>query len=98
MQEVISGPEIGRVVAVFVLVAALAVAAGLALRRVLPRVTGAALQGNALRIVERTSLGPGTRVHLLHVEGERGLVAENRTGVAIAVPRKPAAHETSGQS
>ena len=85
MQEVISAPEIGRVVAVFVLVAALAVVAGVVLRRLLPKFTGASLAGNVVRIVERTNLGPGTRVHLLQIEGEKVLVAENRSGLAIAV-------------
>jgi len=95
MQEIISAPEIGRVVAVFVLVAALAVVAGVALRRVLPRFTGGSPAGNAVRIVERTNLGPGTRVHLLQIEGEKVLVAENRSGLAIAVLGKSGA---AGQS
>jgi flagellar biogenesis protein FliO len=91
MQEVISGPDIGRVVAVFTVVAALAVVAGLALRKVLPKFTGVPLAGSAVRIVERANLGPGTRVHLLQVEGERVLVAESRSGLAITVLGKSSA-------
>jgi flagellar biogenesis protein FliO len=94
MQEIVSGPEIGRVVAVFTLVAALAVVAGLALRRVLPRFTGVQLAGSALRVVERANLGPGTRVHLLQIEGEKVLVAESRSGLAITVLGKSG---TTGQ-
>lgn len=85
MQDVISASEIGRVAAAFVIVAALAVAAAVALRRILPKLTGVPLAGNAVRILERVNLGPGTRMHLVQVEGERVLVAENRSGLAIAV-------------
>lgn len=84
-QDVIAVPGIGRVVAAFVIVAALAIAAAVALRRVLPKFTGVPLAGSAVRVLERTNLGPGTRIHLVQVEGEKVLVAENRTGLAIAV-------------
>jgi flagellar biogenesis protein FliO len=84
-QDVISTPGIGRVVAAFVIVAALAVGAAMALRRVLPRFTGVPLTGNTVRILERANLGAGTRAHLVQVEGEKLLVVENRTGLAIAV-------------
>jgi flagellar biogenesis protein FliO len=84
-QDVIAVPGIGRVAVAFVIVAALAVAAGVALRRVLPKFTGVPLAGSAVRVLERTNLGPGTRIHLVQVEGEKVLVAENRSGLAIAV-------------
>lgn len=78
-------PGFGRVAAAFVIVAALAVAAVVTLRRVLPKVTGVPLGGKALRILDRANLGPGTRVHLVQVEGAKVLVAESRSGVAITV-------------
>lgn len=84
-QDVISVPGIGRVVAAFVIVAALAVAAAVTLRRVMPKFTGVPLLGNAVRVLERTNLGSGTRVHLVQVDGEKVLVAESRSGLAIAV-------------
>jgi flagellar biogenesis protein FliO len=84
-QDVISTPGIGRVAVAFVIVAALAVGAAMALRRALPKLTGVPLTGNTVRILERANLGPGTRAHLVQVEGEKLLVVENRTGLAIAV-------------
>jgi hypothetical protein len=84
-QDVISTPGIGRVAAAFVIVAVLAIGAAMALRRVLPKFTGVPLTGNTVRILERANLGPGTRAHLVQVEGEKVLVVENRTGLAVAV-------------
>lgn len=89
-QDIIQAPGIGRVVAAFVIVAALAVAAVVTLRRVLPRMTGVPLSGKALRILDRVSLGPGARVHLVQVEDQKVLVAESRSGVTIAVLGKTA--------
>ena len=84
--DVITAAGVIRVVVVFAIVAVLGVAIILGLRRVLPRVSGAALGGGgALRIVERTNLGPATRVHLVQVDGERILVAESRTSLAMVV-------------
>jgi flagellar biogenesis protein FliO len=89
-QDIIQAPGIGRVVAAFVIVAALAVVAVVALRRVLPKMTGVPLSGTALRILDRANLGPGTRVHLVQVEDEKVLIAESRSGVTIAVLGKTA--------
>jgi flagellar biogenesis protein FliO len=89
-QDIIQAPGLGRVAAAFIIVAALAVAAVVALRRVLPRMTGVPLSGKALRILDRANLGPGTRVHLVQVEDEKVLVAESRGGVTIAVLGKTA--------
>ncbi len=84
-QDVIAVPGIGRIAAAFVIVVALAIAWAATLRRVLPKFTGVPLAGSALRVLDRASLGPGTRVHLVQVEGEKVLVAENRSSLAIAV-------------
>lgn len=84
-RDIIQAPGIGRVVAAFVIVAALAVAAVVTLRRVLPKMTGVPISGKALRILDRANLGPGTRVYLVQVEGEKVLVAESRTSVCVAV-------------
>jgi flagellar biogenesis protein FliO len=84
-QDIVAVPGIGRVVVVFLLVAALAVAAAVVLRRMLPKITGVTLGGNALRVLERTNLSPATRLHLVQVEGEKLLVAENRNGLAVVV-------------
>ena len=84
-RDIIQAPGIGRVVAAFVIVAALAVAAVVTLRRVLPKMTGVPVSGKALRILDRANLGPATRLHLVEVEGEKVLVAESRSGVTIAV-------------
>ena len=89
-QDIIQAPGIGRVMGAFVIVAALAVAAVVTLRRVLPKMTGVPLSGKALRILDRVSLGPGTRVHLVQVEDEKVLVAESRSGVTIVVLGKTA--------
>jgi flagellar biogenesis protein FliO len=83
--DVITAGGIVRVIIAFAVVAALGVAVIVGLRRVLPRVAGAPLGNGALRIVERTSLGPATRVHLVQVDGERILVAESRTALAMVV-------------
>lgn len=84
-QDIVAVPGIGRVIVVFLLVAALAVAAAVVLRRVLPRLTGVTIGGNTLRILERTNLSPATRIHLVQVDGERLLVAENRHALAVVV-------------
>jgi flagellar biogenesis protein FliO len=84
-RDIIQAPGIGRVVAAFVIVAALAVAAVVTLRRVLPKMTGVAISGQGLRVLDRANLGPGTRVYLVQVEGEKVLVAESRSSVTIAV-------------
>lgn len=84
-QDVIAVPGFGRVIVAFVIVAALAVAAAAVLRRVLPKFTGTPLAGSTIRILERANLGPGTRLHVVQVEGEKVLVAENRNSLTVVV-------------
>lgn len=84
-RDIIQAPGVGRVAVAFVIVAALAVAAIVTLRRVLPKMTGVQLSGEVLRVLARANLGPGTRVYLLEVEGGKALIAESRSGVSIAV-------------
>jgi flagellar biogenesis protein FliO len=83
--DVITGAGIVRVIVAFVLVAALGVAAIAMLRRFLPRFAGSPLASGTLRVVERTSLGPATRVHVVQVDDERILVAETRGALAMVV-------------
>jgi flagellar biogenesis protein FliO len=80
--DVVQMPGIGRVIFAFLLVAALAVAIIFALRKVLPRI-GATLPGSALRVVDRANVNAGLRVHVVEIEGERVLIAESRSGVAL---------------
>ena len=83
--DVITAAGVVRVIVAFVIVAALGVAAIVMLRRFLPRFSGAPLAGGAMRVVERASLGPATRVHLVQVDGERILVAESRSALTMVV-------------
>lgn len=84
-EDVVTAAGIVRVVIAFVIVAVLGIAAVAMLRRVMPRFSGAPLAGSVLRVVERANLGPATRVHLVQVDGERILVAENRGGLTMVV-------------
>lgn len=83
--DVVTVTGIVRVIVAFIVVAALGIAAIAVLRRFLPRLSGAPLAGSALRVMERASLGPATRVHLVQVDGERILVAESRSALAMVV-------------
>ncbi len=90
--DVVTAAGVFRVIIAFAIVAALGVAAIVMLRRFLPRLSGAPLAGGALRVVERASLGPATRVHLVQVDGERILVAESRTALSMVVLGRTSSH------
>ncbi len=81
--DIVTAPSIVRVVLVFLLMAAIAVGAAYAVRRYSPKFANTLAQRGPLRIVERTALTGGLRVHLVEVDGERILIAEGRSGVSM---------------
>jgi flagellar biogenesis protein FliO len=83
--DVLEFPSIGRVIFAFVLAAALAFGVAFALRRILPKF-GKALPGSSrLKVLDRLHLNNSLRVHLVEVENERVLVAENRSAITMVV-------------
>ena len=81
--DIVTMPSMGRVIFSFLLTAAIAVGVAYALRRYLPKFTGALAQGGSLRVIERSVLNGGLRLHLVETGGERILIAENRTGISM---------------
>lgn len=96
--DVVALPGVGRVIVVFLLITGLAVAAVYILRRYSPGfVTGLKRQG-PLQVLDRAVLNPGLRVHLVESEGERVLIAESRSGIAMLSLRGTAKNEIRGDS
>lgn len=91
-EEVVTGAGIGRVALGFILVAGLAVAVVVGLKRYLLRFGGVSAGGNQLRMLARIAPGGTLRLHLVEVESEKVLVAESRNGVALVV--LPAGRQT----
>ena len=83
--DVVQVPGAGRVVLVFLIVAALAVGAAFVLRRVLPRLPGGYAQDSRIKLVARSTPTPGMRVHLLQVDEQRVLLAEHRGTLSMVV-------------
>jgi hypothetical protein len=81
--DIVTAPSIARVVFVFLLMAGIAVGAAYAVRRYSPKFTSALAQRGPVRVIERTALHGGLRMHLVEVDGERILIAEARTGVSM---------------
>ena len=90
--DIISAPGIGRVALVFLLTCALAVAAILVLRRYLPKVSSTLLASGQMKVVDRTMLLGGTRVHLLEIGEHRIVIADGRNGLALSVLSKTTDH------
>ena len=75
-------PGLGRVVLVLVAMVALAVAVALALRRFWPPAVLPA--GGALRVRAQLSLGSHLKLHFVEAGSTTVIVAEGRSGIAIA--------------
>jgi len=97
-RDIVELPSIGRVIAVFILVAAMAVGIAYLLRRYSPNLARGISQGSALRVIDRSTLNAGLRVHLIEVEGERILVAENRSGVSMLQLRRQPRDQGTGSA
>lgn len=89
--DVIAAPSLGRVLLVFVVVAALGVVAITALKRLLPRFAPALAPSPTVQVLERATLAPGLRVHVLQLDGEKVLLAEKRDAVALVALGKSTA-------
>lgn len=90
-RDIVEMPSMGRVIFVFLLIAGLAVGAAYALRRYSPNFArGLMQQQGPIRVIDRATLNAGLRVHLVEVDGERLLIAENRTGLSMMQLRAPA--------
>lgn len=83
--DMVEVPGVGRVILVFLIVAALAVGAVFMLRRVLPRLPGGYAPDSRIRIVARAMPASGVRVHLLQVDEQRVLLAEQRGTLSMIV-------------
>ena len=84
--DAIGLPTIGRVLVAFVIAAVLAVAAGLVLRRWVPKFTGSMFAaGGSLRVLERLQLGGDLRVHLVQTEHGKVLITAHRNSIAVVV-------------
>lgn len=81
--DIVTGPGIVRVVFVFLLMAAIAVGVAYAVRRYSPKFANALVQRGPLRVIDRTALHGGLRVHLVEADGERIVIAEGRAGVSM---------------
>ena len=81
--DIVTMPSIGRVILSFLLTAAIAVGVAYALRRYLPKFTSGLTQGGSLRVIDRSVLNGGLRLHLVETGGERILIAENRAGISM---------------
>jgi flagellar biogenesis protein FliO len=97
-QDIVELPSMGRVIFVFLLVAGLAVGVAYALRRYSPNFARGLVQQGPLRVIDRANLNPGLRVHLVEVDGERLLIAENRTGISMLQLRSPAQSSAKSES
>lgn len=97
-RDIVELPSVGRVIFVFLIVAGLAVGAAFALRRYSPKFASGLSQSGSLRVLERSSLNAGLRVHLIEIEGERIVVAENRSGVSLLQLRRPPQNPDKGSS
>jgi hypothetical protein len=85
-------PGIGKVLLAFVIAATLAFAAGVVLRRLAPKFTGAMFAGGgSLRVLERLQLGSDLRVHLVEVERSKILITAHRNSISVVVLESPAA-------
>jgi flagellar biogenesis protein FliO len=81
----LSFPSVARIALGFVVSAALALGIALVLRHVLPKLGGRTATSSRLRLLDRIHLSSTVRAHLLEVEGERVLVAENRGAITMVV-------------
>lgn len=81
--DIVTGPSIARVAFIFLLMVALTVGAAYAVRRYSPKFANALAQRGPLRVVDRTALHGGLRVHLIEADGERIVIAEGRAGVSM---------------
>ena len=82
-QDVIGAAGIVRVLIGFIVVAGLAVAAVFMLKRALPKLGGTLAAGGSLRVIERASISPGLRVHVVQYRDEKFLLAESRNALAM---------------
>lgn len=83
--DAIEVPGAGRVAVVFLFAAALAVGAAFVVRRMLPKWSGGLMTDGSIEVVGRIAPANGVRVHLLQVDGQRVLLAENRSALALVV-------------
>lgn len=81
--DIVTMPSIGRVILAFLLTAGIAVAVAYALRRYMPKFTSGLTPSGSLRVLDRTVLNGGLRLHLVEAGGERILIAENRAGISM---------------
>ncbi len=84
-QDLVTAPSVGRVVLVFVIISAIAVALIVALRRYLPQFGGPMTGAGQIRVIDRAALLGGARVHLVEIGEQKLVVAESRNGIAITL-------------
>lgn len=82
-QDIVQLPSLWRVTFVFLLIAGLAIAAAYGLRRFSPKFARGLAQSGSLRVIDRTQVNAGLRVHLVEADGARILIAEHRAGISM---------------
>jgi hypothetical protein len=91
-------PSLGRIVFVFVLIAALAVATVVVLRRFWPALLRRKNSASGIRPLDRTSISATLTVHVVEVEGVKMLIAEGSRGIAVVPLPAPRASTSSGNT
>jgi flagellar biogenesis protein FliO len=84
-EDVLSFPSFGRIVLSFIIAAALAVGVAFALRYVLPKLGRPAAASSRLRVLDRIHISSGLRLHLVEVDGDKVLIAEQRGAPSMLV-------------
>jgi hypothetical protein len=83
--DVLAFPSVGRIVLSFVLVAVLAVGIAVALRYVLPKLGRPAVVSSRLRVLDRIHVSSAVRLHMVEVDGDKVLIAEQRGAMSMLV-------------
>jgi len=83
--DVLTFPSVGRIVLSFAIVALLAVGITVVLRYVLPKLNRPAAASSRLRVLDRIQVSAAVRLHMVEVDGDRVLVAEQRGVTSMLV-------------
>ena len=88
--DVLAFPSVWRIVLSFAIVALLAAGIAVALRYVLPKLGRPAALSARLRVLDRIHINSVVRLHMVEVDGDRVLVAEQRGATSmLLLPASP---------
>jgi flagellar biogenesis protein FliO len=96
-EDALAFPSVARVLFAFLFTVALAVGVAWALKRWLPKfrtsLLGGEPRGQRMQVIERIQLSVNTRVHLVRIDENTLVVAENRHGISMTVLPAAATNE-----